>query len=380
MNTGCVSKLEVGQSSILRHKFNRTIMNTAYSTIRLAPINTAEHFHLASHLGFNALKGDVRITSDGGLVMCHDAAFTFDENGRIDRFDKTNCTKIIDMTYEQVMALEYAADFDVMGHYARVCSFDTFVRICKEQGMICYVTLRNDRIEDVVRSVIKTLEKYYMIEHCMINSFTLETLQEVRKYNHTIPLSNVIPARIKLERKVVENMIPLGNAAVTAFFYGRENKPELWEASKEALELAREHDIQIHMAQVGSFAVYSDMIQKGVQGFHITRAYLPYNRSDIQFAVRLKAGEAVFEDLLLSDRLQADVVNNGGTVRISNIRNNGSGYGYDDGLPALWMNRLPYRLDVTCAENTNPVLRWDGAAFVLETNAIEGLYFIHISI
>ena len=263
MNTAAIWSTEGKLDTVLCHKFNATIMNTAYSTIGLAPINTAEYLHLASHLGFNALKGDVRITSDGGLVMCHDVGFTFDENGRIGRYDKTNCTKIIDMTYAQVMELEYAADFDVMGHYARVCNFDTFVRICKEQGMICYVTLRNDRIEDVVREVMQTLGKYFMIEHSVINSFTLETLQEVRKYNHTIPLSQVINHRSVITREVVENVIPLGNAMVTGFLYPADNALELWDQSQEALAFAQENGIQIHMAQVASF---------GKNHFYISKA------------------------------------------------------------------------------------------------------------
>lgn len=375
-----IQVLSAGQESILRHKFNGEIMNTAYSTIMLAPINTAEHFHLASHLGFNALKGDVRITSDGGLVMCHDAAFTFDENGRIGRYDKSNRTYIIDMTYDQVMSLEYAADFDVMGHYAKVCSFETFVRICKENGMICYVTLRENAIEKLVPAVLEILNKYHMIEHCMINSFTLETLQEVRKYNQTIPLSNVIPSRIKLEREVVENMIPLGNAAVTMFLYGGEKRPELWEESAEALKLAKDNGVQIHMAQVSSFADYSNMIRKGVQGFHITRAFLPYNRSDIQFAIRITDGHAVFENLLGSDRLCADISNENGTVRISNIRNNGSGYGYDDGLPALWLNRLPFAADVSCASDQAAAVTFRDNALWLSTGNTDGIYYIHISI
>lgn len=366
--------------SVLCHKFNGAVMNTAYSSIKLAPINTAEHFHLASHLGFNALKGDVRITSDGGLVMCHDAGFSFDENGRIGCYDKNNRTLIIDMTYAQAMSLEYAADYDVMGHYAKVCSFDTFVRICKENGMICYVTLREDAIERLVPAVLETLNKYHMIEHCMINSFTLETLQEVRKYNHTIPLSNVIGARIKLEREVVENMIPLGNAAVTAFFYGMENRPELWEESAEALRFAAEHGVQIHMAQVASFADYSDMIRKGVQGFHITRVFLPYHRGDVQFAVRVTDGKAAFENLLGSDRLCADIRNEKGLVRISNICNNGSGYGYDDGLPALWLNRLPFTATVTCGSNPAATVTFRDNALWLDTGATDGLYYIHISI
>lgn len=45
-------------SSILRYKHNGAILNITYSTLLLAPINTAEHYQLASHLGFNAIKGD----------------------------------------------------------------------------------------------------------------------------------------------------------------------------------------------------------------------------------------------------------------------------------------------------------------------------------
>ena len=223
--------------SVVRNKFGRTIMNTAYSGIRLAPINTAEHYHLAAHLGFNALKGDVRITSDGQLVMCHDWGFTLDENGRIGPYNRNNDIKILDMTFRQVMALEYAADFDVMGHYARVCTFDTFVRICKEQGMICYATLRNDRIPEVVRGVLDTLRKYHMTEHCVINSFTLETLREVRKYNRTITLSQVYDHRKPITVENVENVTALGNAMLTGFLYPAENGLELWEQSREAVEL-----------------------------------------------------------------------------------------------------------------------------------------------
>jgi len=366
--------------AVLRNKFSGTIMNTAYSSIRLAPINTAEHYHLASHLGFNALKGDVRITSDGQLVMCHDRGFTFDENGRIGRFDRNNNTLIINMSFEQVMALEYAADFDVMGHYARVCTFDTFVRICKEQGMICYATLRDDRIPEVVRGVLDTLGKYYMTEHCVINSFTLETLLEVRKYNRTIPLSQVIDYGKPIGTDVVENVTPLGNAMVTGFLYPRENGLELWEQSGQAVELAAARKIPIHMAQVDSYGDYCDMIRRGVQGFHILRAFLPYSRTDIHFAIRAEKGEASFENLLLSDRYTGDVAVSGGNIRISNIRCSRSGYGYDDGLPALWMNRLPYSLEVSCPQHPTAKLRWDGAALVLDTAGIDGLYTVHISI
>jgi len=373
----CASDL----SKMLSHKFNGEVLNIAYSTVGLAPINTAEHFHLACHLGFNAIKGDVRVTADGGLVMCHDHAFTMDENGRIARFDKTNCVPIRDMPFAQAVELEYAADPEVLGHYAKVCSFDTYIRICKENGKIPYITLRDYRIADLVKGVMEVLEKYRMTEHCVINSFTLETLQEVRKYSRTIPISRVLRLCTPVTKEAVDEMIPLGNAILTMFLYGGgKREPEQIAASKEALEYAREHDIQLYVAIVKSFADYTWLVQQGVQGVQIIRAYMPYNRSDFQFAIRVESGNAVFENLFGGDRLCADVTNENGTVTIRNIRTNQGGYSFDDGLPVLWLNRLPFAMDVTCSTNSGANLSFRENALALETGNVDGTYYIHVSV
>ena len=51
--------------------------------------------------------------------------------------------------------------------------------------------------------------------------------------------------------------------------------------------------------------------------------------------------------------MTADVMMENGVVSISNIRNNGSSYGYDDALPLLWLNKLPFDICVNCKENKN---------------------------
>jgi len=373
--------LSIEHSSILRHKFNQEIVNIAYSGLNLAPINTAEHYHLACHLGFNTIKGDVRITADGGLVMCHDHAFTVDENGRIGRFDKTNCDPIREMTFAQAMKLEYAQMADVLGHYARVCDFETYIRICKENGKIPFITLRDYDIANLVKAVMVILEKYRMTEHCIINSFTLETLQEVRKYNSTIPLSKVNRLCAPVTKETVDEIIPLGNAILTMFLYGGgRREPEQIEASSEALQYAREHGIQLFMAIVANYSDYTWLVQQGVQGVQIIRPFMPYNRSDFQFVIRVEEGIAKFENLFGCDRLCADIRQGGGTVSISNIRNNNSGYLFDDGLPVLWLNRLPFTANVSCASDPDSKVFFSDNALHVTTNGNDGDYYIHICV
>ena len=374
-------KADDAKLSYHRGKFNGEVMNIAYSDIGIAPINTAEHFQLAAHLGFNALKGDVRITFDNGLIMCHDAGFTTDKvTNRIEAYDSSRASMFVNIGYATLMGFEYEAGYDRLGHYAKMCNFDTFIRICKENGKIAYITLRENKIPQLVSGVMDVLRKYHMEDHCVINSYTLATLQEVRKYSDTIPLSQVISLGDTLTRTVVDRVHGLGNSMVTMFLYPTDNPLELWEQSADALAYAQEKGVQIHMAQVSSYSDYSDMVQRGVQGFHLTKPILDYKREDIQFTVKMTSGNAVFGNILGSDRLTADLTVSDGVVTIKNIARNGSGYGYDDGLPALWLNCLPGTASATCSTNEDCSVQIKNGALVLTTNNIDGTYYVNVNI
>lgn len=357
-------------------KFLNQIMNTAYSSIDLAPINTAEHYLLAAHLGFNALKGDVRITADDQLVMCHDTGITLDENGRIGKFDANNQLRFIDLDYDYLMGLQYSGMHEKLGHYAKVSSFDTFIRICKETGKIAYITLRDHKIPELARQVMQTLRKYHMESWCVVNSFTLETLQEIRKHSDIIPLSQVQKYKSLLTRETVDALLPLGNVMITLFQYPDSDPESLWNGSEDAIAYAQSFGIPIHMAQVGAYADYCNLIRKGVQGFHLYRPIFPYTRKDIHFTVTVKDGDVSFGNILLSDQYEAKVSLADGIVTVENIRCSGSGYGFDDGLPALWMNTLPYGLDV----QPRVPIRYENNRFLLETGEADGTYTVHVNI
>lgn len=358
------------------------IMHTAYSYIGLAPINTAEHFLLAAHLGFNTIKGDVRITSDDGLVMCHDPGFTMNEEGRIIVYHKGTPTPIIEHTFDYWMSKEYEVFRKSLGYYSKVCSFDTFIRICRDVGKVAFITVRADRIPAVIRGVMEVLKKYNMENQCVINSFEEEALREVRKYSDTIPVSLVAGDWTPLETEQVERMSQLGNAIITLYHYpAREVQPELlWEQSKEGLALAKERGIPIHMAQVDGSEDYFSLLHRGVQGFQMRKPILEYPASNIRFTVTVQDGQVSFGNVLGSNRLEGQVSMRGGIVTISHISKTGSGYGFDDGLPALWLNKLPYFLHVSCKENPDCTLRCEDGVLLLDTCGVDGEYIICVTI
>lgn len=253
------------------------IFDIAYSTLGIAPINTEEHYRLAAACGFPALKGDVRPTSDGGLIMCHDNAFTFDDEGLITRFDRENCRKIIGIPFSECASMHYSAFREELGYCAPVTTFDTFVRVCRDTGKIAYATIRNDNIPDVITEVFRILRKYGMEEHCMINSFTYEVLTETRKHSTSIPVSQVQPHRGFLKPETVRAIAELGNSYVTMFSFPDSRAYDFIRQSEEALNLARTLGVGLHQAQVHTADDRTKLIELGFTGFHIMHVIPPYS-------------------------------------------------------------------------------------------------------
>lgn len=361
-------------------RFGQKVLNIAYSDLTLAPMNSAEHFYLAAHLGFDALKGDVRITRDNGLILCHDEGFTLDENGRIGRYDRKCHTRFLDTDFADVMKLEYAAYADRMGYHAHVCDFDTYVRICKEEGKIVYATVRDNKIPEMIAGVIKTLRKYGMEEHAIINSFTYESLCEIRRHSDIIPVSNVFDIGYMPTREDIDRLEVLGNSICALFWYTFGRDDSHWAEADELMAYAAAKGVTMHMAIIPSFAVRSECIAHGIQGFHLYRAMLPYPQIDIRFTVTAENGEATLGNLLRADTLLADTEHKGDCICIRNIRRNGSNLRFDDGLPALWLNTLPHTITVSCPENPHAKIRFEDNSLILETDGIDGTYLVHVSI
>lgn len=276
-------KTDVRRVDADKARFDKQFNYIAYSKLSSddAPINSEEHFiHCANAGTFTALKGDVRNTADGGLIMCHDAGYTFDANGKITSYNASNMTPIDTLTVAQCKALTFATQWD--GKDVHPCDFETFVRVCKKHGLICYVTVRDEHIADVVApEVLRILTLYRMLDHAIINSFTGATLEIFRTLHPTIMLSQVMNHWYIPTHADVDYVYSLGNCIMNLFNVpvqdsvpgtNVEDKLENLLSTNEyvdMLEYARSKNVVVYDAQCGN-AAPDVLLRHGIVGAHMT--------------------------------------------------------------------------------------------------------------
>lgn len=268
------SYVQKEEAERIKARFDKQFNFVAYSGLsdaNDASINTAEHFlYCAKSKAFTALKGDVRPTSDGGLIMCHDAGYTFDSNNRIISYDASDSTAISTLTTAQCKALEFARQHG--GQYIHPTDFETFVKICKEYGLICYVTVRDEQIADVVApEVMRILKKYRMLEHCIINSQTKATLEVFRTLHRTVMLSFVKSHNSAMTQEDVDYVLSLGNCILNLFDIpvpSGENLNTILTSYATYLTYAQSKNVIVYEAQSTNDDT-DIMIQHGIMGTHI---------------------------------------------------------------------------------------------------------------
>jgi len=160
--------------------YDDRILDTEYSVLTQQP-NSIPFYKSAINAGFKALKADMRLTSDNEIVLCHDAGFTLDENGRIIAFDASNNIPISTLTYNEVKALEFAVQLD--GEYVHPGTLTEFLTLCKKHRVVPYLTFRSNSIE-YAQKLYSVLQQYKMVEHAIINIFPwnimiVKTLRDV---------------------------------------------------------------------------------------------------------------------------------------------------------------------------------------------------------
>ena len=160
----------------IEHPGNGKVMDIEYSVLgefynfNCPEGNTELHFRKSIEYGFDGLKADMRFTRDGEIVLCHDAGFTLDADGKIGRFDRENFVAIRDMTLEEVLRLEFAAPFD--GQRLHPCTLDTMLGLCRKHGMVAYLTLRPEPWrEEVAKRMTELIVKHDMQRQTIVNLF-----------------------------------------------------------------------------------------------------------------------------------------------------------------------------------------------------------------
>lgn len=359
-----------------RYRLTQNLWNIPYSTIGLAPINTLEHYMTAWKCGFNCCKGDVRITADGVLVMCHDAGFSIDENGFIGAFNEKLYTPIRNLTYEQCKQLRYTEGHEALGHYAKVASFEDFIRICSQYGLTAYPTIREEYLDEVIPELVRILKKYHMLYRSIINCCDYEPLVQLHAYEPRLVMTNTRgEERGVVTLEDIQQTLALENSGVTLFYregFSEEN-PEV-SITREALEYARQMEVPIFIGFVYTPEIYSQMVNMGLVGFQILRPLFPYKLTSYAFSVTEEGDSICGTDALVDSmcwnlddpdqilyepiisnpvfrgmvqqahRWDVDACREEDDLVLSNIRRGNHICDYADGVMEVWLRKLPARI------------------------------------
>lgn len=329
-------------------RFQNEFLRIAYSAIWVDKINTATHWLFAADMGFNTLKGDVEITSDGELIMCHDPGFTFDENGRIINYNSSNKTLIVEMTYAECRSKVYADNPARYGQYCPVADVDDFIKICKDKGKICFLTIRATNTAAVVAKAVEKIKYYGMESRTILNAVQSSIIDVIRE-NHDadgIAVNFVAPEGTAITTAQVDNCVAWGNAFLSIWADG---VTSVIDNSATAIAYAKQKGVPLLAAVNGEMSFWNYLIKKGVMGYQITKPIFNVEPKSYRFAVKMTNGSPTFENLFASNRFTATVSVSGLRIYVSDVRITDS-YLTDviDGIQPIKMNML--NPDIKCVD------------------------------
>lgn len=137
-----------------------------------APENTIPAFEKAIEEGADYVEMDVRLTSDGELVLMHDPS-----TKRTTGVDKLVC----DSTYEELQQLDAGAEYSEEYAGTKIPTLKDAIDTCKGKVMmnIELKTVRNDG--ELEKKVAELLRENHMEEQCIVTSFKQRSLVRIKK-------------------------------------------------------------------------------------------------------------------------------------------------------------------------------------------------------
>jgi glycerophosphoryl diester phosphodiesterase len=153
------------------------------------PENTIPAFEEAIRVGADFIEVDVRTTSDGTLVLSHDATVDRCTNGK---------GKVSELTFEQVEALDAGG--------ARIPSFDQVLDVARGRIGV-YVDVKDATAADVVNHIVGRGMAEHVVIYC-----NLEIAKQIHALNAKL---TVMPEAGSVERARL--LIEQLNATVVAF-------------------------------------------------------------------------------------------------------------------------------------------------------------------
>lgn len=261
-----ISSLTDNLTNLRASIFDGGIIGIAYSVLSGAPGNSEAHFMRCINTGFVGLKADMRLTSDGEVVLCHDEGYTFDVNGRITTFDGNNFTSIHDLTLSQVLEKEFAEQVD--GQYIHPCTLDRFLYLCKKYNEVPYITLREEEWSATTAArMYVLLKKYRLVSRTIINLYTAKSSMcaIIRNLDANLMMCNTLLSGRTVTTDVIDNTATWG-CEIICFKSG----DSLAAITDEIRNYAYNNNIVLWAWSILNSTTYELCLEAGVTGFQLS--------------------------------------------------------------------------------------------------------------
>ncbi len=201
------------------------------------PENTIPAFQEAIRVGADFIEVDVQTTSDGKLVLSHDATVDRCTNGH---------GKVSEMTFEQVEALDAGIKKGPQFAGTKVATFDEVLELARGKIGI-YVDVKNASAKDLVSHIDGHGMTDHVVIYCGLN--LAKQLQELNPKLKVMPESNTVEhATLLIEQlhpKVIAfgardfkpeiiGVVKQGNAQIYVDIMGATDAPEGWQSAIDA--------------------------------------------------------------------------------------------------------------------------------------------------
>lgn len=144
-----------------------------------APENTIAAFELALAQQADGIELDVKLTSDGHVVVHHDSTLNRTTDGK---------GKLKDMSLAELKKLDAGSSFDAQFRGERIPTLaEVFEAVGRRTFINVELTNYNTPRDELVETVCMLVKKHQMQKHVMFSSFLAGNLSRARSYLPDVP-------------------------------------------------------------------------------------------------------------------------------------------------------------------------------------------------
>ena len=138
--------------------------------------NTALAFEKAAEHGSGGAETDIRKTSDGVYVCCHNSSAQFKDGTELEIKDNTYS----DLTAQPLKRKNIGETY--------LCTLKEYLEIMAKNDMVCFIELKGDFSDEEIKEIFDICSETYDLQKCILQSFEMENLLKARKIVPNLPL------------------------------------------------------------------------------------------------------------------------------------------------------------------------------------------------